>query len=127
MTPAVAHTREYLQGRLSEELARAKRYGTPFALVTFEATESAGVSIRRKMKYALDEIAHTLRASDVVSLAFEDTIVVLLVQTTLSDATAALFRMRDRVARENGGWNVATYAFPRDREAIELLPLLTAA
>jgi thiamine pyrophosphate-dependent acetolactate synthase large subunit-like protein len=115
-----------MQSRLREEIARARRYNTPFTLVQFEAGHSDGVPMHQKMKYALGVVAASVRTSDVVALAFEDTIVALLVHTDAASAKDALQRIRSRVA-QIGTWRLSVYVFPDDAELIEALPVLTAA
>jgi GGDEF domain-containing protein len=126
-TGGKAHDRSYMQDRLREEIARAKRYGTPFAVIVFEATASDGAPLRTRLERALQAIVPVVRPSDVVALVFEDTIAVLLVQTSAASAKDALLRMRDRVAQVSGSWSVTAYTYPRHEAAIEALPLLTAA
>jgi hypothetical protein len=107
---------------------RARRYDRQFALLLFEALPSSdGISIRRKVEYALEAIAATIRPSDVVARVFEDTIMVLLVETDGRGARDALIRIRNRVARQAGNWQVTTYTFPEHEQAIESLPTLAAA
>jgi len=127
MPASQTHKRAYMQSRLREEIARARRYGTPFAIAVFETVASDGLPLRKKMEYALSMIAGAVRTSDVVALAFEDTIVVLLVQTDATAVKDALLRVRNSVSRQAGGWQMTTYVFPRDEAAIEALPLFTAA
>jgi len=123
-----AHDRVYMQSRLREELARARRYQRQFGLLLFEALPSSdGISIRRKVEYALEAITATVRPSDVVARVFEDTIMVLLVETDARGARDALIRIRSRVARQAGNWQVTTYTFPEHERAIEALPTLAAA
>jgi hypothetical protein len=83
--------------------------------------------MHQKMKYALDVVTASVRTSDVVALAFEDTIVALLVQTDVPSAKDALQRIRSRVAQQSGTWSLSAWVFPDDAEAIAALPLLTAA
>jgi hypothetical protein len=117
-----------MQSRLREEIARARRYKRQFAILLFEALPSAdGIAIRRKVEYALDAIAATIRPSDVVARVFEDSIMVLLVETDARGARDALIRIRSRVARQAGNWQVTTYTYPEHERAIETLPALAAA
>ena len=121
------HSRPYMQSRLREEIARARRHNTPFTLVQFEAVTADGLPIHQKMKYALDVVTASVRTSDVVALAFEDTIVALLVQTDVLSAKDALQRIRNGVAQQSGTWRLSDWVFPDDAAAIAALPLLTAA
>jgi len=122
------HDRAYLQSRLREEMDRAQRYAREFSLLILEAVPASdGISIRQKMQYAIDAIAPQLRGSDVVARLFDDTIVVLLVETNEQGAHDALFRIRNRLVAQAGRWQVTIYNFPRDREQIEASQLLTAA
>jgi len=122
------HDRAYIQSRLREEIARARRYDRRFALLLFEAVPSTdGIPIRRKVDYALEAIRATIRPSDVVARVFEDTVLVLLVETDARGARDALMRIRNRVARQAGNWQVTTFLFPEHAENIEGLPALSAA
>ena len=121
------HSRSYMQSRLREEIARAKRHNTPFTLVQFEADLSDGAPMHQKMKYALGVVTASVRTEDVVALAFDDTIVALLVETDLASAKDALQRIRNRVAQQSGTWRLSVYIFPDDADLIESLPVLTAA
>ena len=116
-----------MQSRLREEIARAQRHNTPFTLVQFESVPGDGLPMHQKMKYALEVVTTSVRTSDVVALAFEDTIVALLVQTDSTSAKDALQRIRSRVAQQSGTWRLSSYVYPDDAEAIEALPVLTVA
>ena len=116
-----------MQSRLQEEIARAKRYNSPFTLLQFEAIRPDGLPMHKKMKYAMDVVLASVRTSDVVALAFEDTIVALLVQTDFACAKDALHRIRNRFAPQGGTWRLSVYVFPDDAALIEALPVLTAA
>ena len=125
---AEAHDRAYMQARLHEEIARGRRYGCRFALLLFEALPSAdGLHMRQKVEYALAAITTTVRPSDVVARVFEDAVMVLLVETDPRGARDALIRIRSRVARQAGNWQVTTYTYPEHEQAIEMLPVLAAA
>ncbi len=122
------HARAYLQARLREEIARASRHQTRFALIVFEETPSAdGLPIGQKMEYGLQALSSAVRDCDIVGQVFEDTVAVLLIDTTRVDAHDALLRMRDRLSRHAGTWHVTEYHFPEHAAALETLPLLTAA
>src|SRR6185295_5545976 len=108
----------YMQSRLREEIARARRHNTPFTLVQFESIPADGLPMHEKMKYALDVVSASVRTSDVVALAFDDTIVALLVQTDILNAKDALQRIRSRVAQHSGMWRLSAYVYPDDVEAI---------
>lgn len=123
-----SHDRAYMQSRLREELARAQRYERRFALLLFEAIPSSdGMPIRKKMEIALDAIRATIRPSDVVARCFDDTVLVLLVEADARSAHDALLRIRNRVARQAGNWQVTTLTFPEHAEEIAALPVLAAA
>ncbi|HYM14976.1 MAG TPA: hypothetical protein VEZ14_05415 [Dehalococcoidia bacterium] len=122
------HDRAYMRERLREEIARARRYDRRFAVLIFEALPSSdGMPIRRKVEVALSAIRTTVRPSDVVGRVFEDTILLLLVETDLRGTKDALLRIRNRVSRYAGNWRVSAYAFPEQAKLIEGLPMLAAA
>ena len=122
------HDRVYMRARLHEELARARRYGHPFAVLVFELLPSAdGLLPHRKIDAGLQVLNASVRDEDCVGKAFDDTIVVLLVETDGRGAKDALIRLRNRLARFAGSWQVTAYTFPLHEQAIADLPLLSAA
>lgn len=123
------HDRPYLQSRIREEIDRARRYGHPFSLLILEAHPAAdGLPIRKKVDLAIERVCAGLRPSDIVARAFDDTVVILLVETDATGARDALFRLRNRLFNAGkASWSVASFTFPRDEEAIEALPVFTAA
>jgi hypothetical protein len=128
LTRPERHGREYIQARIREEIGRATRFGHPFALLIFEEIPAAdGIAQRKKMEYGLAALAGVARTCDAIARAFDDTIVVLLVETDARGAKDALMHMRERLARGAGSWQVTVYDFPKHQAEIERLPLLTAA
>jgi GGDEF domain-containing protein len=122
------HDRAYFQSRLREELDRARRYKRLFTLLVFEAVPATdGIPLNHKVDMALDAVASQTRASDVVARVFDDTVVAMLVETDAEGAQDALFRIRNRLVRAAGRWQVTTYHFPNDLAAIEQSTFLTAA
>lgn len=121
------HDRSYMRSRVREEMARARRYNRPFAVVTFEAIPvSDGIPIRKKIDYALRIIEEKVRPSDVVARVFDDMVAVLFVETDATGARDALFRLRNTLLG-SGHWQIIVYLFPRDEAAMEAMPLLNAA
>lgn len=117
-----------MQARIREEIARAKRHNHPFALLVFQLLPSSdGILARKKMEAGLQALNASIRDYDVVGRAFDDTIAVLLIETDARGAHDALLRIRNRLARAAGNWQVTTYTFPAHEALIEQLPLLTAA
>src|SRR5260221_7948495 len=101
------HDRAYLQARLREEIARARRHQTRFALIVFEETPSAdGLAVGQKMQFGMQALASAVRDCDIVGQVFEDTLAVLLIETTRQDAHDALLRILDRLSRRAGTWHV---------------------
>ena len=122
------HDRAYMRGRVRQELARARRYQRTFTVLVFELLPSSdGLLPHRKMDAGLQVLNASVREEDCVGKAFDATIVVLLVETGASGAKDALMRLRHRLTRIAGSWQVTAYIFPVHEEAIEQLPLLTAA
>ena len=126
---AEGHDRAYLQSRIREEIDRARRYGHPFSLLVLEAhPANDGIPIRRKVDHAIERVCAGLRPSDIVARAFDDTVVILLVETDAAGARDALFRLRNRLFQVGKlSWNISALTFPRDGDAIEVLPAFTAA
>lgn len=123
-----SHDRAYLQARLREEISRAVRHGSQFSLVIFEEAPSGdGLHLRQKMEYGLQVLSSSVREGDVVARVYDDTMAVLLIETTTRDVQDALIRMRGRIARYAGTWHIAVYNYPEHASYIESLPLLTAA
>jgi GGDEF domain-containing protein len=123
------HDRRYLQDRLREEIDRQARHGHPFALFVFEAQPIAdGATVRQRVDAAMEAMRPQLRPSDVMARVFEDAIAVLLVETDAWGAKHAMLRLRGRLATLGSpAWRVEAYAYPKDAQAIESLPLSTAA
>lgn len=121
------HDRAYMRSRVREEMARARRYNRPFAVVTFEAIPvSDGIPIRKKIEYALHIIDEKVRPSDVVARVFDDMVAVLFVETDAHGANDALMRLRNRLLG-SGHWEIIIYLFPNDEASMEAMPLLHAA
>ena len=122
------HDRAYMRARVHEELARARRHGRPFAVLIFELLPSSdGLLPHRKMTAGLEALNRLVRDTDAVGRAFDDTIVVLLVEADARGVRDTLIRLRNRLAQVAGSWQVTAYLFPQHEEAIEQLTLLTAA
>lgn len=122
------HDRAYLQARLREELERARRHGSPFALLVFEAVPSNdGIPLGKRVRAALEAVAPQLRGSDVVARVFEDTIAALLVETDERGAADALLRLRSRVMVHAGRWHATLLTYPRQGADIEQSALLNVA
>jgi len=117
-----------MQSRLREEIARSKRHGRQFGVLVFEEVPSSdGLRLRQKLEYGLQALSATARTYDIVWHAQEDTIAVLLIEADARGMRDALFRFRSCLTRQAGTWKVIAYHYPEDAEAIEALPLLSAA
>ena len=127
MSAGEPHDRQYIQSRVREEIARAERHAEPFALLTFECLPSSdGVPIRRKIDAALTKFRPRLRPSDVLARAFDDTFVVLLVETDSEGAHDVLMRLRTALIG-TGHWTITTFVYPDQGQELLALPMLTAA
>jgi GGDEF domain-containing protein len=128
MSGTEAYDRDYMRERVRDELARARRHKRSFAVVVFELLPSAdGLLPHRKMEAGLQILNASIREEDCAGKAFDDTIVVLLVETDVPGAKDTLMRLRNRLTRIAGSWRVTAYTFPKDEEQIARMPLLTAA
>lgn len=117
--PTSPHNRAYMKARLDEEIDRATRYGRAFTLVTIEVAPSAdGLPVRARAERALEAMAVTLRPSDVLARMHDDVLCALLVEADRRAAHDALIRIRERLARIGGIWQVESYVFPDDADAI---------
>ncbi|HEY8173763.1 MAG TPA: hypothetical protein VIH21_11810 [Dehalococcoidia bacterium] len=117
----------YIQERIREEIARAGRYGHSFAIVTFEAIPASdGIPLRTHVDQAASIVEASVRPSDVVARAFDDIVVLLLVETDAAGAHDALFRVRSRL-QGHGRWKITAYNFPTDASSIESLSVLSVA
>jgi two-component system cell cycle response regulator len=101
------HNRRYLQTRLGEELARARRDGTPLVCLMVDVDHFKNVNDRHGHLVGdevLREIAHRLelqvRASDVSARFGGEEFVILLPNTKLADAQILAERVRHTVASE---------------------------
>ena len=123
------HDRPYLQSRIREEMDRARRYGHPFSILVLEAHPAVdGLPVRKKVDMVIERVCAGLRPSDIVARAFDDTVVVLLVETDATGARDALFRLRNRLFNAGmASWSIASFTYPRDEDAIGALPVFTAA
>ena len=120
--------RGYLQQRIREEVERSRRYKHEFALLVCEAAPAAdGIPMRLKVAYGVRAIEHAVRGSDVIARVYEDVIAVLLVETGAAGLEDALFRVRQKLTVEAGGWRFSGYSFPADEAAIHSLSFLSAA
>lgn len=120
--------RVHLGIRVHEELDRARRYGRTFSLLIFEEVPASdGLPIHTKMARALEAMFAVVRISDLVAEPYDDTLVVVLVETDRRGAHDALFRIRERIANRAGTWRVTTLTYPEDSAAIEGAEFLAAA
>ena len=101
------HNRRYLQTRLTEELARARRERTPLACLMIDVDHFKAVNDRYGHLAGDDvlrEIAHRLelqvRASDVSARFGGEEFVILLPNTKSADAVILAERVRNTVAAE---------------------------
>jgi hypothetical protein len=114
--------RQSLRLLLAEELDRARRYGRAFSVLTFQELPAAdGLSIREKMRLALELVDDLVRASDIIAQPYEDTLVIVLVETDEAGARDALFRLRNRLASRSGSWRTSLLTFPADADAIQAI------
>jgi len=100
------HNRRYLERRLSEEIARSRRYGHPLSCLFIDADHfklvndlhghSAGDQVLRELSLRVREC---LRASDVATRFGGEEFALLLPQTDLVEALKLAERIRQRVQR----------------------------
>ncbi len=98
------HNRRYLERRLSEEIARSRRYGHPLSCLFIDADHfklvndlhghSAGDQVLRELSLRVREC---LRASDVATRFGGEEFALLLPQTDLVEALKLAERIRHRV------------------------------
>ncbi len=128
MPTSEIHDRPYMQSRIREEIARAKRHDRTFGLAVFEVLPSSdGIPIRKKMEIGIAILCQSVRSCDTVGKMFDDTLVALLVETDARGMRDAMLRVRSRIAQYGGAWQVTIYHYPEHAESIETLPLLSAA
>ncbi len=108
--------RQYLDKRISEEIHRAKRYGTPLSLLIFDIdkfkniNDSYGhVAGDRVLKKAAEIVNRTIRDTDVAGRFGGDEFIVLLTHTDLNVGMEVAERVREGVekARVPSGKNRA--------------------
>ena len=120
--------RAYLQQRIREEIERSRRYKHEFALLVCEAAPAAdGIPMRLKVAHGVRAIEHAVRSSDIIARAYDDVVVVLLIETGATGLEDALFRIRQKLTVEAGAWRFSGYSFPADEAAICALAFLRAA
>ena len=102
--------RTALEGRLDEELHRAKRYGTTFALVMFDIDHFKAVNDEhghpagdQVLRTVSDLARRGLRTSDTLGRWGGEEFVILLPETGASDAAAQAERMQALVAGHDFG------------------------
>lgn len=99
--------RQHLNKRISEEMERARRYGTPLSLIIFDIdyfkkiNDSYGHIIGdRMLQSAASVIRDTLRTSDIAGRFGGDEFVIVLVQTELETGVQVAERLRTGIEKE---------------------------
>ncbi|MBI5664097.1 MAG: diguanylate cyclase [Nitrospirae bacterium] len=99
--------RQHLDKRLTEEMERARRYGSPLSLIIFDIdhfkriNDSYGHIIGDKMlQTTASVIRDTLRTTDIAGRFGGDEFVVILVQTDIGIGVQVAERLRSRIGQE---------------------------
>jgi len=100
--------RQHLDKRLTEEMERARRYGTPLSLIMFDIdyfkkiNDSHGhITGDRILQTTAAIIRETLRNTDIAGRFGGDEFVIILVQTDLHVGIQVAERLRCRIEQEN--------------------------
>lgn len=99
--------RQHLDKRLTEEMDRARRYGTPLSLIIFDIdyfkqiNDTYGHIIGDKiLQTSASVIRETLRSTDIAGRFGGDEFVIILVQTDISIGVQVAERLRSRIGEE---------------------------
>ncbi|NIR29907.1 MAG: sensor domain-containing diguanylate cyclase [Gammaproteobacteria bacterium] len=99
------HNRRYLERRLPEEIARARRHGQPLSGLLLDVDHFKRINDAyghgagdRVLREFARRVSNTLRATDVTVRYGGEEFAVLLPQTALADAVELAERIRDTVA-----------------------------
>jgi diguanylate cyclase (GGDEF)-like protein/PAS domain S-box-containing protein len=99
--------RQHLDKRLSEEMERAKRYGTPLSLIIFDIdhfkkiNDSYGhITGDKILQTTASLIRETLRVTDIAGRFGGDEFVIILVQTDINVGVQVAERLRSRIELE---------------------------
>lgn len=108
----------YLEMRLREELARAARVNSVFALACWQLKLLPGESPSQALLLqAAEHIAGSLRSYDIVARLDDERFVAILLDAPLEAASTVAFRIKgDLQVRVGsvGRWQAGLAAFPRD-------------
>lgn len=99
--------RQHLDKRLTEEMERARRYGTPLSLIIFDidyfkkVNDSHGhITGDRMLQTTASVIRETLRNTDIAGRFGGDEFVIILVQTDILIGAQVAERLRSRIEQE---------------------------
>lgn len=105
------YNRRYLEHRLSEEVARARRHAVPLSVLLFDIDHFRRVNEKwgrevgdRVLNYLGHLLLGGVRESDVVARYGGEEIMVIAPATTMEQAVALAERLREEVERENLGF-----------------------
>ena len=113
----------YFWVRALDEVHRASRYGSPFAILLLRARGGPSVS-RHGIDQALSAIPPTVRASDLAGLVGPGEAAVLLPEQDAASAAAARDRLVARLfaaTSEDIDWTPTLYCHPEDAATISQL------
>ena len=125
MYPHAVRERAYLEARLIEEMERGWRYGRSFTLLRFCKEPESGSPAPERLVPVLTVLAPLVRATDVIAVADDSTIVVLLVESDGHGAEVAIRRFQAGLARLpkwEPEWELTALQYPADSPQIESLP-----
>ncbi len=99
--------RQHLDMRLTEEMERARRYGTPLSLIIFDIDHFKQINDTyghiagdKILQTAASVIRETLRNTDIAGRFGGDEFVIILVQTDISIGIQVAERLRSRIGQE---------------------------
>jgi diguanylate cyclase (GGDEF)-like protein len=100
----------FIKVRLSEEISRSERYGTPFSLILADIDDFKSINDQhghvagdRVLRSFAEHLRRILRASDIVGRFGGDEFLILLPQTSLADAARAAERIRKATSEPSKG------------------------
>jgi hypothetical protein len=102
----------YFSRRVAEEIARSRRSGTVFSVVTFTSRPDPGDFAAVTCVESLPLILANVRATDTVCRTSDDTVAVLLIDADDEGSRAAALRLLDRIGDDLGRWEFRILDYP---------------
>jgi hypothetical protein len=116
--PIIVEDDEFLV-LLTEETARAKRYGHPFAVLMLQPPAAADPAVTLAVSALVVITSGVVRECDTLCvLETQGTVAMLLPETDVCGAGALLERLRRTMGDDNHEWHVELFAYPENEDKI---------